>query len=62
MQIQNEIARYKITHRTLYKYGEPVAVCQNQVRMMPTAREDLTCYQTQIEILPAPDSSEEQIV
>jgi transglutaminase-like putative cysteine protease len=59
MQVQNEITRYKIEHRTLYKYGEPVAVCQNQVRMMPAAQAGLTCYQTQIEIQPPPDSSEE---
>ena len=28
-------ARYRITHRTRYSYSSPVAICQNQLRMMP---------------------------
>lgn len=28
-------ARYRIKHQTLYQYSEPVAICQNQLRMMP---------------------------
>ncbi|WP_145417083.1 transglutaminase-like domain-containing protein [Planctomycetes bacterium K23_9] len=59
MQNQNSEVRYRIEHKTSYAYSEPVAVCQNQVRMMPAPRPNLTCHFTRLDILPLPDSSEE---
>lgn len=44
--------RYRITHRTHYSYSEPVAICQNQLRMQPNSRDRLTCHQTAIAITP----------
>lgn len=34
-------ARYRITHKTRYLYSSPVAICQNQLRMMPRPFSDL---------------------
>ncbi|MGI9472760.1 MAG: transglutaminase family protein [Rubripirellula sp.] len=34
-------ARYRITHQTRYQYSSPVAICQNQLRMMPRSFADL---------------------
>ena len=59
MQNGNDVTRYKIEHRTLYNYSEPVAVCQNQLRMMPAPRPDVICHDTQLEILPTPVNSDE---
>lgn len=53
-------AKYKIIHRTTYRYSEPVALCQNQVRMLPR---DVDCpwvtvraSHAAISIHPSPDS------
>ena len=32
------IARYRIQHQTKYHYSQPVAICQNQLRMLPQSR------------------------
>ena len=53
-------ANYKINHQTTYLYSEPVALCQNQVRMLPR---DFDCSwvtvrvgNTGISVHPSPDS------
>ncbi|MGB7344211.1 MAG: transglutaminase family protein [Pirellulaceae bacterium] len=58
---ENPATRYQIIHKTSYQYSEPVAICQNQVRMMPAGRANLTCHATRLNIQPAPDSSEEHL-
>lgn len=34
---------YQLRHRTQYSYSEPVAICQNQIRMIPRAIDQPTC-------------------
>ena len=53
-------AKYKINHKTTYRYSEPVALCQNQVRMLPR---DVDCpwvtvraSHAAISVHPSPDS------
>ena len=56
-------AKYKIRHHTRYRYSEPVAICQNQLRMLPRSRERLItrveCHQSSIEIRPKPEFANE---
>ncbi|MDA8743293.1 transglutaminase family protein [Rubripirellula amarantea] len=40
---ENASTRYHISHRTMYKYSAPVAICQNQLRMMPRSLKRQTC-------------------
>lgn len=54
-----ESARYRIAHRTAYQYSEPVAICQNQLRMMPRtisgAVSSVQCHFVETIIDPQPD-------
>lgn len=56
-------ARYRITHRTHYKYSAAVAICQNQLRMMPrpfkSRMASLECHRVNVEIDPLPTISSE---
>ncbi|TWT82262.1 Protein-glutamine gamma-glutamyltransferase [Planctomycetes bacterium CA13] len=54
--MSNESVRYRIEHRTEYRYSEPVAICQNQLRMKPSSRHGLICHHSQISVSPAPDT------
>lgn len=49
-------ARYRITHETIYRYSEPVALCQNQLRMRPRNRPRLKCHDCDVKITPHPES------
>ena len=49
---------YRVTHRTAYRYSEPVAICQNQLRMQPRSRPGLVCHHSELSVEPAPDSME----
>ena len=55
----SETMRYRITHRTRYEYSEPVAICQNQLRMMPrtigSATYSTECHHAHACISPEPD-------
>ena len=55
----NALAYYQITHRTRYRYSEPVAICQNQLRMMPQvisgAAIQSRCYWSKATIHPEPN-------
>ncbi len=53
--------RYRITHRTHYRYSESVAVCQNQLRMQPSTRPGLTCHKSDISVTPKPETVTEHI-
>ncbi|GAA5508468.1 transglutaminase family protein [Novipirellula caenicola] len=46
--------RYRIIHRTHYRYSDSVAVCQNQLRMQPSTRPGVTCHRSEIAVLPEP--------
>ncbi|MEM9369196.1 MAG: transglutaminase family protein, partial [Planctomycetota bacterium] len=49
-------ARYRISHRTEYRYTAAVAVCQNQLRMQPTVTPTVLVNSSEIKIAPEPDS------
>jgi len=53
--IANESVRYRIEHRTAYRYSESVAICQNQLRMQPRTRTSITCHFSDITIDPHPE-------
>jgi transglutaminase-like putative cysteine protease len=61
----NDSIRYQITHRTHYKYASPVAICQNQLRMMPrpklTRGAKLECHCVEVSIDPHPTFSHEHL-
>ncbi|MFK8113664.1 MAG: transglutaminase domain-containing protein [Rubripirellula sp.] len=58
-------SRYRISHRTHYKYSAAVAICQNQLRMMPrrfnSRMASLDCHQVEIIIEPQPTVSKEYL-
>lgn len=46
--------KYKITHTTTYNYGEPVLVCQNELRLTPRDSRLQICKQHRLIIRPQP--------
>lgn len=46
--------RYKVTHRTVYNYSEPVAVCHNQVLLTPRDDPHQRCRWHSLLIKPRP--------
>lgn len=53
IEIENS---YKIVHETLYQYSEPVAICQNELRMRIRGTRWIDCQSCEIEISPRPGS------
>lgn len=53
-------ARYQIKHETQYKYSDGVAICRNQLRMMPRSTNttviDVVCHSSGITVDPIPVS------
>lgn len=49
-----ESSRYHITHRTDYRYSDPVAICQNQVMLTPRGLPRVRCHKTDVRIQPVP--------
>jgi transglutaminase-like putative cysteine protease len=51
-------ASYRISHRTHYRYGAAVAICQNQLRMIPHSVDSpclsMVCHNVQTKITPEP--------
>lgn len=47
-------ATYRVVHETRYQYSEPVAICQNELRMRPQSTTWLKCHDCRIEIQPHP--------
>lgn len=45
---------YAITHRTHYRYSDAVAICQNQVMMVPRELPRVHCHRTKMVIIPKP--------
>ena len=52
-------AKYQIEHVTEYQYADPVAICQNQLRMTPTSRANshlkIDCHRVETYIAPEPE-------
>jgi transglutaminase-like putative cysteine protease len=46
--------RYRVTHRTVYTYSEPVAVCHNQVLLTPRDDAHQQCRRPRLHIKPTP--------
>ena len=53
--------RVTITHRTRYRYSDPVAICQNQVMMVPRNLPRVCCHDTLMTITPKPTLSHSHI-
>jgi len=51
--------RYRVRHRTEYRYSESVAICQNQLRMQPISGSNLQCERSRVKITPQPTHSNE---
>jgi transglutaminase-like putative cysteine protease len=51
-----QTARYRIVHETAYRYSDPVALCQNQLRMRPRNHGRLVCHSCEVTIDPPPTS------
>ena len=53
--------KYKITHTTTYAYGEPVAVCHNQVLLTPRTDARTSCHSHRLVIRPTPVTSSRRV-
>ena len=53
--------RFVITHRTRYEYSEPVAMCQNQVMMVPRELPRVRCHASTMNIVPKPSLSHSHV-
>ncbi|MGV3486894.1 MAG: transglutaminase family protein [Planctomycetaceae bacterium] len=49
--------RFVITHRTRYQYSDPVAMCQNQIMMIPRDLPRVRCHDSALNIMPKPTLS-----
>lgn len=52
--MMTQSAEYRIVHETAYRYSEPVALCQNQLRMRPRNHSHLNCHSCEVVIVPLP--------
>lgn len=52
------MSRYLITHRTGFRYSEPVVASYNEVRMLPVRDSSQVVFSSQLEIQPKPASHE----
>ncbi|MEM8733399.1 MAG: transglutaminase family protein [Planctomycetota bacterium] len=57
--LEPSVTRYRIAHRTEYRYSAPVAMCQNQLRMTPSLTDRTRVLQNAIHITPSPDTVRE---
>lgn len=51
-----DATEYRIVHGTRYLYSDPVAICQNQLRMQPSTRNGVEVHSCQLKITPTTDS------
>lgn len=49
------MTRYRIRHRTEYRYDEPVSICHNEVRMRPRDDLGMRVERSELVVEPAPD-------
>jgi transglutaminase-like putative cysteine protease len=45
---------YRVTHRTTYRYSEPVTLCHNVLRLTPRSHTGQSCLVTELVVEPAP--------
>lgn len=57
--------RYRIVHITRYRYSEPVAICQNQLRMLPREFDcpfvRVECHRSKASVKPQPEQMDEHL-
>jgi transglutaminase-like putative cysteine protease len=44
--------KYRVTHRTLYAYSQPVVLCHNEARLQPRSTARQVCQSSQVTIAP----------
>ncbi|MEN9736973.1 MAG: hypothetical protein RJA26_206 [Actinomycetota bacterium] len=54
------MSRYKISHKTGFRYSQPVVASYNEVRMLPVRDESQVVFSSHLEISPRPASHEYQ--
>ncbi len=55
------MARYDIVHTTTYYYTEPVALCHNELHLVPRTTARQTCLAHSLHVSPAVSEIEESI-
>ena len=55
------MTHYRVTHRTSYRYGQPVEASYGQMHLLPRTGEGQTCRTTRVVIDPTPDDLRERI-
>lgn len=53
--------KYRITHKTLYSYSEPVSTCRNEACLLPRDSHQQRCLTSRLEIDPAPADLRERL-
>jgi len=53
--------KYKITHKTVYKYNEAVSLCHNEAHLMPRNSVYQTCLASELVVEPLPIVQQERI-
>ena len=54
------MSRYRVVHRTGFRYGQPVMASYNEVRMLPARDDSQVVFSSKLEIRPHPASHEYQ--
>lgn len=52
--------KYRVTHRTLYAYGQPVLRCHSEARLQPRETTRQACLRSEVAIDPAPEQRAER--
>jgi transglutaminase-like putative cysteine protease len=55
------VTHYRVTHRTTYRYEEPVSASYGQMHLLPRTADGQTCHTTRMAIDPTPDDLRERI-
>ena len=53
--------KYRVTHETVYHYGDPVTLCQNQAHLTPRSDARQSCEWAELDITPVPTVRESWI-
>jgi transglutaminase-like putative cysteine protease len=54
------VTRYRVTHRTAYRYEKTVSASYGQMHLLPRSAEGQTCQTTRVSIEPTPDDLRER--
>jgi transglutaminase-like putative cysteine protease len=55
------VTSYRVTHRTTYRYEEPVSASYGQMHLLPRTADGQTCHTTRMAIDPGPTDLRERI-